>query len=152
MRTWKQFLETRHSCTDGTRVRLCDWAHILVHDVLVPQLEEKEYSSCIDRTALTTCLLNTLYRSLQPRNYVCAHRKEFIWTPEQYEFFCERFPPCLWKQIQKEFQLEILTDKIWSDIEYFVFSHIDFEKSHANTVMEDQFKGIEDEEDEEGAE
>ena len=149
MSSWKQFLEQRHRYEDGISVRLCDWAYALVHEVLIPQLDEKGYSSSIDRKALTTCLLNTLYRSLQPRDYVCVHRKAFVWTPEQHEFFCERFPPCLWKEIRKEFQLEILTDRVWSDIEYFVFSHIDFDKSHANTVMEDQFKGIEDEEDEE---
>jgi hypothetical protein len=72
-----------------------------------------------------------------------------VWTPEQHEFFDERFPAELWKEIRKEFWLEELPTTIWSELEYFVFSHIDFDKSHANTVMEDQYKGIEDEEDEE---
>ena len=149
MRFWKHFLEKRYTCSDGSRIRLCDWASTLVTEVLVPQTEEKEYTLSVDRKALTTCLLNTLYRSLEPRNYVCSHRRGLVWTPEQYEFFNERFPAKLWKEIRNEFWLEELPDRVWSDLEYFVFSHIDFDKSHANTLMEDQYKGIEDEEDEE---
>lgn len=149
MRQWKQFLEKRYTCSDGSRIRLCDWAHTLVTEVLAPQADEQEYSLSVNRSDLTTCLLNTLYRLLQPRRYVCSHRREFVWTPEQHEFFDERFPANLWNQIRKEFWLEELPEKVWSDLEYFLFSHIDFEKSRANTVMEDQYKGIEDEEDEE---
>jgi hypothetical protein len=152
MRHWKLFLEKRYRCSDGTRVRLCDWADTLIREVLLPQLEEKDYALSVDRKDLTTCLLNTLYRILQPRDYVCPHRHGFVWTPEQYEFFSEQFPAGLWKQIREEFWLEEFPERVWSELEYFAFSHIDFDKSRANTIMEDQFKGIEDEEDEEGAE
>ena len=149
MRQWKQFLEKRYTCSDGSRVRLCDWAHTLVTEVLIPQADEQEYTLSVNRSDLTTCLLNTLYRRLETRDYVCSHRRGFVWMPEQHEFFDERFPVALWNQIRKEFWLEELPEKVWSDLEYFLFSHIDFEKSRANTVMEDQYKGIEDEEDEE---
>jgi hypothetical protein len=146
---WKQFLEKRHLYAEGMSIRLCDWAETLVRDVLLPQVHEKQYTLSVSPKDYVTCLLNTLYRSLQPRSYVCAHRRTFVWTPEQYEYFNEQFPPVLWKRIRDEFHLELLTDRVWSDLEYFVFSHIDFDKSHANTLMEDQYKGIEDLEDEE---
>jgi len=158
---WISFLKRQYTYNDGSTIRICDWVSDIIRVAIVPELIKKQYVLSVNIHELITCVLNTLYHGerayykSQFNRYRCVHKKGSDYTPEQYEFFEEMLPQNVWDTLRLEFEIDHLSDaglfadRAWFDIQYCVFSHIDFAKSHANKIMEERFRCIEDDEEDE---
>jgi len=107
---------------------------------------------------MTTCLLNAIYRHEQAyrvgkrSHYQCSCSKHPI-VLEEYEYYETQLPDDSWTSLRDSHFIDWYSDtgpfadRIWMDIPWIIFTHLNMEASTANEDLAYQFRTLEDDED-----
>lgn len=135
-----------------------EWIHSLCVDGIIPMLNKYGYVINLSEKEFVNCMMNYMYRWYNHNAkghisciYRCKCKKNNATEDDEWYFHSMRVENEKWEDLKKLFFIEDYADdsefayRLWNDIPFFVFKHININDSPATSVLDEMMTYEDDE-------